>query len=469
MAESCRRFSPTIGLEPDEEPECLVLDVGGVAGLFGGEEVLARRVAEWFTRRGRRVAVTVADTLGAAWAAAHEAPARSPSSRAPRDRGAPVARESRPLVLLPPGHGLAPLVDLPVAALRLDAGILAQLESLGIRTIGQAARLPRGELAERFGGMVLRRLDQAAGRLAEPIPAATPPEAWIARWSTEHPTAQLDALRSVLRDLFARLARQLRRAGRVAEQLQCRLRCVPGRCSSHSMDAVAAAVGGDGIVSLGVGLFEPTAHPSRWFELVDLQLERVRLPGPVEAIEVEVVRTSAACDRQGELPLDGPARPPEPARELARLIERLGARLGYHAVLRARLLGDAQPELACRYESWIGCRRGPRPRGRPGHTGSSPPSGSVAPWPIRPLCLLPRPVAIVAVQPDAHAPPTEFHDAARRQRIVQCWGPERIETGWWRGRSVGRDYYRVETGAGGHYWLFRRLRDGRWFLHGWFD
>ena len=45
-------------------------------------------------------------------------------------------------------------------------------------------------------------------------------------------------------------------------------------------------------------------------------------------------------------------------------------------------------------------------------------------------------------------------------------GPERIETGWWRGHTIGRDYYCVETAAGHRYWLFRRLRDGRWFLHG---
>ena len=47
--------------------------------------------------------------------------------------------------------------------------------------------------------------------------------------------------------------------------------------------------------------------------------------------------------------------------------------------------------------------------------------------------------------------------------------PERIQTGWWRGRTVGRDYYRVETACGRRFWLFRRLRDGRWFLHGAFE
>ena len=37
-------------------------------------------------------------------------------------------------------------------------------------------------------------------------------------------------------------------------------------------------------------------------------------------------------------------------------------------------------------------------------------------------------------------------------------GPERIETLWWRGPSVRRDYYRVATESGRHLWMFRRLR-----------
>ena len=30
---------------------------------------------------------------------------------------------------------------------------------------------------------------------------------------------------------------------------------------------------------------------------------------------------------------------------------------------------------------------------------------------------------------------------------------------------IARDYYRIETVTGQRFWLFRRLDDGRWFLH----
>ena len=68
-----------------------------------------------------------------------------------------------------------------------------------------------------------------------------------------------------------------------------------------------------------------------------------------------------------------------------------------------------------------------------------------------------------------------FSFAGRQQRIVRRVGPERIETGWWRGGhhvpmvGVARDYYRIETTTGRCYWVFRRLPAGPWFLHGMFD
>jgi protein ImuB len=115
---------------------------------------------------------------------------------------------------------------------------------------------------------------------------------------------------------------------------------------------------------------------------------------------------------------------------------------------------------------------------------------------------------VISVVPSG--PPAQFHFAGVDYRIARAWGPERIETGWWRklgagdavmarspdrvmnptaglperrrpsvsrvawsgdhattsGAGIRRDYYRVETTGGRHFWLFRRLSDGRWFLHG---
>jgi protein ImuB len=51
-------------------------------------------------------------------------------------------------------------------------------------------------------------------------------------------------------------------------------------------------------------------------------------------------------------------------------------------------------------------------------------------------------------------------------------GPERIESGWWDGRDIKRDYFVARTPLGETVWIYRDHRygadDGEWFLHGLF-
>jgi protein ImuB len=48
-------------------------------------------------------------------------------------------------------------------------------------------------------------------------------------------------------------------------------------------------------------------------------------------------------------------------------------------------------------------------------------------------------------------------------------GPERIESGWWDGHDVTRDYFVATNPAEALLWIYReRDREGRWFLHGFF-
>jgi protein ImuB len=111
----------------------------------------------------------------------------------------------------------------------------------------------------------------------------------------------------------------------------------------------------------------------------------------------------------------------------------------------------------------------------------------------RPIWLLPQPVWLETVavvdssrvsalnqQADATSgPPVRFRLASQAgspmHEVVKAHGPERLETAWWRGPTVRRDYYVVETVAGARYWIFRRLGSGsagrpgsEWFLHGTF-
>jgi protein ImuB len=86
----------------------------------------------------------------------------------------------------------------------------------------------------------------------------------------------------------------------------------------------------------------------------------------------------------------------------------------------------------------------------------------------RPLFLkAPRSVAVVSIFPGGSPQRFEWRD--RHYLVERSWGPERIETGWWRGDDIRRDYFIVEATTGERFWLFRNLIDGSWFLHGAFE
>ena len=87
----------------------------------------------------------------------------------------------------------------------------------------------------------------------------------------------------------------------------------------------------------------------------------------------------------------------------------------------------------------------------------------------RPLQICQPPVAVEVMSVVPEGPPLRVWWRGRADDVVRSWGPERIQTGWWREDAVARDYFRVELADGRHLWLFRELSSGRWFLHGVFD
>ncbi len=446
LAAVCQQLGPTVGLEDSPRPESLLVDITGVAELFGGERQLAERGLALLAERGFAARLAVADTLGAAWAVARS--------------------QAEAIALVPPGAAAPYVAELPIAALRLPPETLELLGQLGIRMIGEVDRLPREGLLGRFGPDCLQRLDQACGRLAEVISAEHLPGEHAAEWLLEHPTERRDAIETILEQLLPRVIEPLAAQRLGAVELVCRLEC-PGEAARQ----------------LVLRSFRPCAAVGHWLDMFRLRLESVWIRRPVAAVrlaatawdwlELAQQELFAAAERGGEYGLRG-------GRELAALVDRLTSRLGRQAVLRPELLADAQPEHACQYLPLGDARPSQLPRrqfssqrrqsAKPRQAAASerpgtPPLSSHE-RPLR-LCQPPIELAVLAVVPDG--PPLRFRWAGAEEQVARFWGPERIETGWWRSRCVRRDYYRVETAAGQRFWLFRRLGDGHWFLHGTFD
>ena len=422
LAIACQQFSPIVSLEDTPRPDSLLLDITGIGPLFGGEAKLLNCIKQTFAERRLAIRIAPADTIGAAWALAHY--------------GDDCDWES-----------------LPVAALRLPAEIVFCLEELGIYQIGQLVQLPRETLSSRFGPELLLRLDQATGLLPETVVAFKAPPEFEVEWPLEHATDRQEMIDFALNNLVTRLAEQLavRREGVV--RLECRL-----------------AMQSSEPLRFSIGLYQASAAPKHLLGLIHLQLEKTRLRDAVSAIRLTAITTGPLeLEQQGLFAEDRDRASP---RHLAALVDRLASRLGRDAVLQPKLLPDAQPEYACQYLPLAGRGReavargktsGKRKQKRETDVGSS-----LRSLPLRPLELsTPIALEVMAVVPEG--PPVRFRAAGREQYVVNVWGPERIETGWWRKRGVRRDYYRVETKTGQRFWLFRQLGDERWFWHGIFE
>ncbi len=86
------------------------------------------------------------------------------------------------------------------------------------------------------------------------------------------------------------------------------------------------------------------------------------------------------------------------------------------------------------------------------------------PLPV-PLPDAPRPIWLLA-EPQPLSDPFEKRPWTLRD------GPERIESGWWDGADIRRDYFVADTPGGATAWIYRDhrygLEAGEWFLHGLF-
>ncbi len=456
VAAWCEEFSPCVALEEFERPESLLLDITGLEPLFGSEAMLAELVARAFAAKNLVAHIAVADTPGAAWAISHES---AEAICAARTNFVP------PFQVVTAGETLAAISSLSVAALRLPDAVLDRLAELGVECIEQLIHLPREGLAVRFGPLLAWRLDQALGAAPEPLTAHRPPPEIVVQSIWEYATGRAEMIDFALADLTPRVAWQLAERQQGAIELACRLVCQPG-----------------GAVECTVKLFQPSACAEHLLELLRMRMERTRLPGPVCEVQLAVLR-SARLECRQQLLFDEDASHDAP-RHLAALVDRLSSRLRSESVLRPRAIADPQPEYAFRYEPLAGAAR-KAAQGKPGKksrrqtttlrgaakrltvAAAAPQESPLGPV-IRPLWMetTPQKIEVLAVAPAG--PPRRFRWQGCEQTIVQHWGPERIETGWWRGRSIRRDYYRVEVSSGSRYWLFRNLRDGGWFLHGTF-
>ncbi len=534
-----RQITPKVALEelgakpwaghPRHQCESLLCDITGVSHLFGDELGLLVAVEAMLARRHVRARMAIADSPAAAWALAHEAILKplsllseEPSRQPERGRSTELLRE--PSVIGKPSvpekeegseqdpaameelgrsskrvfygglivHGdegtAQAIEELPVQALRLAPDTVSTLARLGVVSVSQLLALPRSGLATRLGPELVQRLEQVQAEVDEPLRVHQAEAEYAVSLALEYPTTDLE----ILTDRIKRLAAQLTSRLMVQQRGVLRLCCCMELSGAKKM-------------SLDVGLFAPTADADHLSGLIVNQFESVQIQEKVERLGLLVTLSGELRSSQTslfELDENSASAAGMTGVAISRLVDALTGRMGRERVGYLELQNDPLPERAFEVFPLAGNASSPilqqnrkkrksSANGWAGNAESVINRSMVKPTAVdalrRPLSLLADPLPLrvawqgtdFSLRVSSSRLPQRIRFNGEDHHVLNHWGPERIESGWWRGKSVRRDYYRIETDQGEWWWIFRNLvsraerqknrMSYHWMLHGRFS
>jgi protein ImuB len=306
--------------------------------------------------------------------------------------------------------------QMPVNRIGLTRETSTAFSRMGLHSLRHVLALPRETLARRFPAQVLQHVDTLIGRRPVALECYIPPDFFDLRIELNFDVESHQALLFPLKRLVSDLAVFLAGRDSGVQRFTIHLEHVPG---------VTGAVP-DTLVP--VGLLSAEREANMLLELARGRLEQIQVPSPVRAMRLQARDLPAFVPTHREL-FD---ERPQQSLPWEQLRERLRARLGDEAVNGLRAHADHRPECA-----W-----------QPGLIGKL----------AAPPAYAPRPGWLLR-------DPEPLHESSVRVLA----GPERIESGWWDGGDVRRDYFLIETRTGQRAWAYRPVGDASGLLlHGWF-
>ena len=403
------QFTSLVSLAP---PQALLLEVGGSERLFGGVQPLTEVIEQGLTQLGYGARIAVAPTPLAALLL----------SRA----GAGTRSQPRSMT--------GDLAGVSLQDSGLETKVVEQLRTLGLRTFADCYRLPRDGLARRVGPQVVAFLDKVLGKAADPRIPFVIPKRFERCLSFPDEVETLEVLLFALRRLLLELTGMLRAGDAGIQELEITL-----LHRKHPPTRV------------DVGLLSASRDERHLQSLIKERLDRITLTSPVEHIQIKTGKILPLAPDDLDF-FDTSTRSSE---DWPRLVEKLRARLGRGAVYGLNTLDEYRPERAWRI-------------GGLGKLGAGKKVIGSHPWrdtddtfshllKSRPIWLLPEPLLL---RTKNHRP--QFRGPLRLPRPR-----ERIESGWWDGNDVSRDYFVALNEAGEHFWIFRDRRSPTtWYMHG---
>lgn len=400
--------TPSVALD---FPDLVLLEVSGSLKLFGGLGEIAPRLRQGIAAMGYGAQLAAAPTARAAsW----------------------FARSGKPCLISDAALLERALCPLPLSVLRCREE--EALSSIGAGSIGDLLALPRDGLARRFGQGLLAALDQALGRLPDPRGFCVLPEKFCAAVELPAEATQAEALLFAAQRLLAQLEGFL--AARAAGTRHLRLDLSHRAAPATRID---------------LGMVSACREAAHFALLLRERLQQTALSEPVRAIALAVQTVEPLAHSNKNLFADELRE----AGNWPRLIERLRSRLGAAAVHGIALHADHRPERASVHPDRAGAH--------PDRASAQAEPGAkqfALDFSLRPFWLLARPQVL---EETGSVP-------CYRGPLKLLAGPERIESGWWDGADMARDYFIARSVNEALLWIYReRSPAGAWYLHGIFS
>lgn len=326
------------------------------------------------------------------------------------------------------------LGTLSIDVLNLSKEQNRRLYNMGIRDLKDIWRLPTDGIRKRFGSEFVNQLNKALGKAQEPTLNYLPPPTFSSSYDLPYELENLDRLLPVVDEIISQLCDFLTRRDLSTSHLMFSL--------FHEKRSPTC---------IEISLRQTSRSSTHFLLLIETYFHNLVIPAAVIAIRLDVKQFDAFISHTDALLLDG--KPDAASREsnLNQFMEQLKARLGDNYLKSISCAAQHRPEYASASLDFNGQSKMSSFR--------KDTQDKVAIRP-RPIWLLEEPKELVEKNGRLY----------HRKAISIISGPERIETAWWAGHDVRRDYYIAQEGGGSRLWIYHeRSGERRWLLHGYFS
>jgi protein ImuB len=398
----------------DTSQDAIVLDLSGLAGLFGSEDNIAAQLVERSAACGLCVNLAIAANIDTALIA---------------------ARGFAGITVIPPGEESTYLSSLPVSALSPSEETADILSRWGIATCADLARLPVLELSERLGQEGVRLHALSRGTSGRTIVIAEPAHSFEEEMELDDAVEELEPLSFVLGRLLDQLCTRLTARSLGAAAIRVHFELQPSFENAVDIRQAFRTPEQPGVYEKELQLPIPARDSKMLLRLLRLRLQLNPPDAPIQKITI-----SAAAARpratQGGLFLPSSPDPEKLELTIARIAKVVGeGNVGSPSLTDTYRPGDFQMR---RFQTPHPASRSMRSRDDVSH-----PSKQRADSKIPAGFRVFRPAVLAKL--DLHeGGPTRVAFQGLRGEVIAASGPWRTSGDWWREDPWQHDEWDLE-------------------------